>query len=287
MTFSVTRTVQTDHTARITPVSERMDRKQELRLSVTIIPVLSDMSPDRSGRVDGYTRSFSHKGVILDLATRQKLTSSVIIALEYQPGHYRHAPLEVQCSTPVTHQHICIETHYGGFASELFQPTFLRPTLDLQSMRFHFGKHETLLTQWEQVGVLWKKPLDCIQVCNKCGSLPTFRKGCPQCGSGYLLNDRLIHHYSCAHVGPAVDFDTPESISCPKCLVRNLVVGADFEHLTGICRCNRCSWSGQDTVSIAHCLHCGHRDCADQMSHQEIFEYHVEQLDPLDFGPDA
>jgi hypothetical protein len=40
-------------------------------------------------------------------------------------------------------------------------------------------------------------------------------------------------------------------------------------------------------VSIAHCLHCGHRDCADQMSHQEIFEYHVEQLDPLDFGPDA
>lgn len=283
MTSPVTRIAQ----ARITSHSERMERKQEIRLSVTIIPVLSDMSPDRSGRVDGYTRAFSHKGVILDLATRKKLTSSVILALECQPGHYRHAALEVQYSTPVTPHHMCIETHYGGFASELFQPTFLSPTLDRQTMRFHFSKRETLLTQWEQVGVLCKKPLDCIQVCHKCGSIPTFRKGCPQCGSGYLLNDRLIHHYSCAHVGPAIDFDTPKSLSCPKCLVRNLVVGADFEHLTGISRCNRCSWSGQDTVSIAHCLHCGHRDCADQMSHQELFEYHVEQLDPLDFSPDA
>lgn len=141
---------------------------------------------------------------------------------------------------------------------------FITPVFDPQTLKFGFGLSATVLRAWESDGSLRKVLLDRIQVCPRCRSLPTFRFGCAVCGSGCVTNDRMIHHFACAHVGSAADFDEDGELVCPKCRVRRLVVGADFEHLLGPYRCLDCDWSAAELDHVAHCLGCGYRFPATQ-----------------------
>ena len=47
----------------------------------------------------------------------------------------------------------------------------------------------------------------------------------------------MIHHFACAHVGPLREFEGAEGLTCPKCLTKKLVVGADYEFLDGVHLC--------------------------------------------------
>jgi hypothetical protein len=92
----------------------------------------------------------------------------------------------------------------------------------------------------------------------------------------------MIHHFACAHVGPVADFETPQGLVCPKCRTRHIIVGADFEYLTGQYRCLDCGTSDTELEAIGHCLRCGLRFPGYQSAIHEIKAFHARRLDPLD-----
>ena len=178
----------------------------------------------------------------------------------------------------------CTSDNFGSLQSRstirgLEKEGYITPMFDPHSMQFHFGIAAPMLRAWEEDGTLEKVVLDRVQLCPQCHAVPTFRFGCPCCGSGRVLNDRLIHHFACAHVAAVEGFEHEEELVCPKCLVRSLVVGADFEYLNGPYRCLDCEWTAVELEHIGHCLNCGYRFPAPQSFVQDLVGYHGRRLE--------
>jgi len=167
----------------------------------------------------------------------------------------------------------------AGMTASLDQNGYIAPIFDPQKLKFGCGLPANLLRAWESDGTLQKVLLDRIQVCPQCRCLPTFRFGCSTCGSGCVTNERMIHHFACAHVADAHDFDEDGEIVCPKCRVRKLVVGADFEHLTGPYRCLECDWTAVELEHVAHCLSCGFRFPANQAVIENLMGFQYQGVD--------
>jgi CheY-like chemotaxis protein len=166
-----------------------------------------------------------------------------------------------------------------GMTSAPNQEGCITPIFDPHELKFKCRLPAPLLRAWESNGRLQKVLLDRLQVCPQCRSLPTFRFGCSTCGSGCVTNDRMIHHFACAHVGEARDFDEDGELVCPKCRVRQLVVGADFEHLTGPYRCLECDWTAAELEHVAHCLGCGFRFPANQAVIEDLMGFQYQGVD--------
>jgi hypothetical protein len=108
--------------------------------------------------------------------------------------------------------------------------------------------------------------------------------GCASCGSARVQSERLIHHFACAHVGHAEDFDGPRGLACPKCRTRTLVVGADYEFQPGPFRCLDCHWSDTELCLVGQCLRCQFRSPGEQAHELELKGYHVDRMDLLALG---
>ena len=122
---------------------------------------------------------------------------------------------------------------------------------------------------------------DKVMVCPRCRALPTLRQGCRQCGSSRVLKDNLVHHFACAYVGPASEFKQGAQLSCPKCQANRLVVGADFEHIPGVYRCESCHKTDNERDFVAQCLGCDLRFSISQAYEEDVIAFHVERLDPV------
>lgn len=92
-----------------------------------------------------------------------------------------------------------------------------------------------------------------ILVCPKCLNFSTFSYGCKHCGSLNVKKSELIHHFACAYVGYVQEFS---NLTCPKCLMKNLIVGSDFEHLSGPYFCEGCHWYGNEREIVGKCTKC-------------------------------
>lgn len=158
---------------------------------------------------------------------------------------------------------------------------FLMPIFDPKSMEYSFGVLSTVLRAWEKDGTLERVLLDRVQKCPKCRGMPTFCFGCPSCGSAHVTNERLVHHFACAHIGPADEFEETGELVCPKCHARDLAVGADFEHMNGPYRCLGCDWTASELEHIGHCIRCGFRFPAKQAYVEDLIGYHVHRMDVL------
>lgn len=144
------------------------------------------------------------------------------------------------------------------------EPELFIPELDPKTRRMTFGPYESRRKHWDNDPDVKKIALDKIIVCPDCEAIPTFREGCGSCGSAWTEQEVLIHHYACAHVGPEQDFLTPDGMACPKCRLRNMVAGADFEQIQGCLRCTDCDAIFTQSKLIGHCLACDLRfDAAD------------------------
>ena len=159
-------------------------------------------------------------------------------------------------------------------------PSKLSPRLNKASLQLAPALSQFTIEQWAQLGVARPFVIDRVLGCPTCQAMPTFRNGCPTCGSPGVGCTRLIHHFACAHVAKAGEFERDGSLGCPKCRARNLVVGADFEHLDGPASCRDCGWSGSSAVLIGECLSCGRRFPGSDAREMEVIQYHVERMDP-------
>lgn len=158
----------------------------------------------------------------------------------------------------------------GGKEPKLIVPEFNPQT---QKMDFGFRQHE--VSSWEANPNIRKVALDTMCACPECEAMASFRPGCGSCGSAFLEKQDLVHHYACAHVGPESEFRPHDAsdLSCPKCRMKNLVSGADFEITEGCLSCQDCDALTSQPAMVGHCMSCQHRFSADDAKIITIYGY--------------
>ncbi|HEV3022810.1 MAG TPA: response regulator, partial [Pirellulales bacterium] len=253
-----------------------------LAKSVLAIPVLADGRPDWEGRLDGITCNIGSDGLALELACDGPLGAMwLLIGIERADGTFDYSPLEVKHVATLGAGRVVVGGLFAGWARRLLDERSLTPVVDPRTMRYTLGLPDDLLAHWAEVGVLTPVLFDKVQVCPRCHAVASFRRGCRACGCVRTAQDRLIHHFACAEVGFARDFEQDGELVCPKCRARRLVVGADFEYQKGPHRCHDCGWSGTELEHVGQCLACDFRFAERDAHEQELIGYDVHRLDPL------
>lgn len=265
------------------PADRRRLPRHATSRPLVVVPVLPNGKPDWERRHQGVVLDASRTGVSVVLSLPGGLdVRELVLALPQADGSVRCAGLEVRRSEPLDGGRVRVGAEVGGFADQLFRPENLTPAYHPQSGGFALGLPEELLEAWAAVGLLKPCVVDRVQVCPRCRALPTYRQGCANCGSAAALTqDQLIHHFACAHVAPLGDFQKGDSLRCPKCRVRHLVINSDYEYLPGEHRCATCHWTGDERVQVAHCLGCQLRFPSDQAVEIDLKGYHADRLDAL------
>lgn len=272
-----------------TIIVERQSRKREfLEKPLLAIPIFPDGNPYWGRPVSGTSVDLSTQDIGFELDAEEWYPAkALVIGVKNEDGSYKYAGIEVQGSVPLEDSRIAVGGRFGGLADEILKPENLTPAFHPGSMDFHLGIPAKVLDRWVELGILHSYLWDRVQLCPKCLGLPTFRKGCRSCGSPRTTNDRLIHHFACAHVGLLSDFDANGEIICPKCQARRLVVGADFEYVHGPHHCQDCHWNDMSLEEVGQCLRCGFRFPGHQSHQLELKGYHVNRLDPLALLPSS
>jgi DNA-binding response OmpR family regulator len=165
----------------------------------------------------------------------------------------------------------------NGIAYERIS-SFVVPVFDPVSMRFTYGASEEQVAAWKSDESVTKVALDQIMVCPCCSAVPTFRLGCGCCGSAAAMQESLVHHYACAHIGAESEFHQDGQISCPKCRQKKLVAGSDFEVVPGGFACSDCGSRTSELQLIGHCLSCQHRFPAHEAAVVHLTGLHVHRI---------
>jgi hypothetical protein len=227
-----TLTVANDDTLAGTYLRERRGgTRHPVQKTVLVVPVRPDGTPDWEHRQTAVLRDISEGGVGLTCPHGPAWqTDALVLLVRGEHGAMRCAGLEVRHQRALEDGRRQVGARFGGFAADLLRPENLMPRLRPQALQFEKGVADEVIARWAEAGLLQVVWRDQVQVCPRCHCLPTFRLGCANCGSVNLVNDTLLHHFACAHVGLAADFENPTGeLTCPKCRQRPLIVGTDFE----------------------------------------------------------
>lgn len=267
------------------PVSERrtMPRRAKTQV-VAVIPVLLDGGPGDLQWADAVTEDVSATGLGLTMKSDGALQCrTAVIGAESRTGGRAFATMEI-ISQQADGDLVRIGGRWViGAADDVLLAEKLRPRVDPKTLTFVYGWSEDTLNDWARLGVLRQYLVDRVLLCDRCGSIPSWRNGCHVCGSGRIHRDRLIHHFACAHVGRAGDFETAAGLQCPKCRTANLIVGSDYEFIEGPVECYDCSAKGGQPTMAAMCHRCHRRFSMEEAEERLLHAYHVERLDPLVF----
>lgn len=139
-----------------------------------------------------------------------------------------------------------------------------------------------ILNAAEQEDLLTGEFLESLYLCNTCSNAYMhFRESCPFCSSTNLKTEDLIHHFPCAYVGPASDFegDTDRgSMVCPKCNRYLKHIGVDYDKPSVMYNCMNCDHSFQDPLVKAKCYNCGSDTRVEHLSKSTLKEYRMTEL---------
>ena len=148
-----------------------------------------------------------------------------------------------------------------------------------------FEKEEKLfewLVRAEREGYVISEHQESLHLCGNCqNGLMHYRETCPECGSTEVELEDLIHHFSCAYVGPESDFlgksDKGEKI-CPKCGKRLDHIGVDYDKPSHILNCYTCEHVFQEPQIRALCHHCGRDNKVEHLIRQQLKSYRLTEL---------
>jgi hypothetical protein len=253
--------------------------RYEAARPAVVIPILDDGRPDIP--LAATTIDISRTGAALLIeGPSPQVGERLMLGIERSDETYGYATAVVRHSQPIT-AGCRVGVAYATGKDEFLPAARIVPRFDPTLFQLAPGLPEAILHQWALAGVLRPYLIDRVKSCPRCGALPTFRDGCPQCGSVRTSAVQFIHHFACAHVTAAIEFDRGGSLACPKCRAKSLIVGSDFEYLCGPLRCLDCSWTGQQHVLLGECLKCGSRFLGSEAPERDVIQFHVERLDPL------
>lgn len=155
------------------------------------------------------------------------------------------------------------------------EPQLFLPSFEPATLKVGFGKLNGRVEQWKADADTKQITVDRIIVCPECEAIPTFRPGCGACGSAFVEQEILIHHFACAHVGPETEFRGASGLVCPKCRLTDLIAGSDFEQIMGCLRCSDCEAIMAEPKSLGHCLSCQNRFLAEDGKLVDVVGYQV------------
>jgi hypothetical protein len=268
------------------PQDRRHMQRRSTSRPIAVLPVLLDGSPGELQWADAYTEDVSATGIALTMPSDSTLPSrAMVIGAESANGGPRvFATLQIVSQSCESDGFLRIGGRWAiGSSDDILTPEKLRPRVDPRSLTFVHGWSEEILNKWTRLGVLRRYLVDRVLLCGRCDSIPSWRNGCHVCGSGRIHRDRLIHHFACAHVDRACDFETADGLQCPKCRTASLIVGSDYEFIEGPVECFDCGARGGQPTMAAMCHRCHRRFSMDEAEEKALYAYHVERLDPLNF----
>jgi len=248
---------------------------------LVVIPLLPDHQPMRVFQAEGVTIDLSQSGVGFEISGIDRLPSSrLVVGIEGEDEQLYFATLEVR-RVDRSNGRLVVGGNFTDPEEDVLRPHNVLPHLNPHSHRFETGLPTLTLYKWAELGVCRPVLIDRILVCPDCNAIPTIRRGCRACGSVRTATSQLIHHFPCAHVGLVSEFEIDGGMCCPKCRQRRLVIGADYEYLTGPYRCLDCNWADTQMEFVGQCLVCDLRFPIQQAIEEELIGYYVHRLDPM------
>ncbi len=266
-------------------VIHHSERRQHGRYLLTkpifAIPVMPDGSPAEAYSADGFSVDVSAGGIQFEIAGIDRLpTRQILVGIEANDSVLHFASVEARRIESIE-QGLRIGAEFSVGNRDLIRRENIEPTFNPATCRFDVDLPVETIAKWVEFGILRATLMDRILICPQCQAVPTFRNGCRICGSVRLHSRPLIHHFACAHIGYVSDFEQDGGVICPKCRTRDLIVGADYEHLSGPYRCLDCDWSDTDLELVGNCLKCEFRFPMNQALEEDLVGYHVHRLDAL------
>lgn len=158
-------------------------------------------------------------------------------------------------------------------------------TYPLLSINLDYENEHTaldILESAEKESLLTGEFVDYIYSCNNCyNSLLHFIESCPKCQSTFLEIEELVHHFSCAYVGPVSDFtkeDSNEIMECPKCKRILKHIGVDYDKPSVMYSCRKCDHEFQDPHIKAKCHDCGADTRVERLVKRQLKKYKLTKL---------
>lgn len=113
------------------------------------------------------------------------------------------------------------------------------------------------LEEIRAAGYLESLPNERVFLCGACSSSRlSVREVCPSCRTPALVEEAIIHHFRCAHVGPSASFQRRGGLVCPKCERTLSHVGVDHDRPGVELHCQRCNEGCIEGLAEARCLDC-------------------------------
>ena len=258
----------------------RRNHRYLLTKPMSVIPVRSNNLPDVERSGEALALDLSVGGLAFQISEPHRLPSRRwVVGIEADDGQPYFTTVEVR-NTHSVPGGMRIGARFTEGDQDVLSKSNLNPTFNMETGRLTPGLPADVLDKWAELGIVRPVLLDRVFVCPECRALATFGNGCRACGSAHLASCQLIHHFACAYVGYVSEFEHGNEVVCPKCRLRGLIIGADFEFLNGPYRCLRCGFSDTELEKVGCCLRCDWRFPMHQAVEEELIGYHVNRLDP-------
>jgi len=125
-------------------------------------------------------------------------------------------------------------------------------------------------------GLLRRRFFQRLHACGRCRShrLNAY-ESCPDCGSGNLHDEDLVHHFSCGCHAPESAFEQNWSLVCPKCRRKLEHYGVDYAKPGEIVVCRDCSDSTQNPDVSFACMDCAAVSEAEHTDQVDWYHYDI------------
>ena len=127
-------------------------------------------------------------------------------------------------------------------------------------------------------GILKKNFFDRLLRCPRCQSInirPTIH--CPKCGSGDIVQGRVLEHLACKYVGLEGEFLTGGRYVCPKCKVELRTLGVDYQSQGVLRKCHNCGDVSSVPLIKWRCLKCSTLTDVGGVGEVTIYSYSLDE----------
>jgi hypothetical protein len=170
------------------------------------------------------------------------------------------------------------DTEFHPLPSPRTSSGYLYPGLQPLFPKADIGVLETL-QYLESQKLLLGQFISRSYACTHCGcAFLNFYETCPDCHSGDLGTDELIHHFKCAYVGELADFKRGEMFVCPKCDRRLKHIGVDYDKASVVYKCRACSNVFQEPAVMTSCYNCRRDTDPENQLNREIKGYAITSI---------
>ncbi len=134
------------------------------------------------------------------------------------------------------------------------------------------------------LGLLRRRHFIRTHSCRHCGSLRLIAyEACPGCGSSYLVDEAIVHHYRCGCQQAELAFVSGASLTCPKCRRELRHLGIDYGRPGTIVHCRGCGMASQEPDPVFVCTDChatidGRQAVAMDWFHYDLTDLGVQAL---------